>query len=227
MFKKKTSDKIIITIFALFFLGKMLFRDVLKIALFNNFYLKFTSDVIILILVVLLNYNRLFNDYKEKFCAIKIKERIKSIVLLYVVSAMSRLVSSIIFEFCMHRAHIISTNQVKIDSLIKEYPIGAGLLCCIAAPIIEEYIVREIIYMYLTKVGTAVAIIGSGIIFGLLHFSVAINETTILIIGIQSITYIANGIYLGYIRYKYNSLIETIFLHFVLNTVSFLITVLL
>lgn len=95
------------------------------------------------------------------------------------------------------------------------------LLLCVFTPIVEEIIFRKVVYNFFEpKAGHIVAIIGTGVIFGLMH---------VITYGdfIQSIPYILMGIAFGYIYYRANkNIYVTIGVHFLNNFMTFIIYVL-
>lgn len=83
---------------------------------------------------------------------------------------------------------------------------------CILAPTIEELMFRKLLMEPLRPFGDTVAILYSGIAFGLLHMD------------IQQITYtIAAGIFLGYIMVRTNNIWYCVLQHFLFNASSFIL----
>lgn len=95
------------------------------------------------------------------------------------------------------------------------------LLLCILTPVVEEVIFRKVVYNFFEpRTGHIVAIIGTGVIFGLMH---------VITYGdfIQSIPYILMGISFGYIYYRSNkNIYVTIGVHFLNNFMTFAIYIL-
>lgn len=95
------------------------------------------------------------------------------------------------------------------------------LLLCIFTPIVEEVIFRKVVYNFFEpRAGHIVAIIGTGVIFGLMH---------VITYGdfIQSIPYILMGIAFGYIYYRSKkNIYVTIGVHFLNNFMTFTIYIL-
>jgi membrane protease YdiL (CAAX protease family) len=82
-------------------------------------------------------------------------------------------------------------------------------LFVVVAAVVEEFLVRGIIYDALKPYGHGVAIIISSILFGLMHGSIhMLFYTTVL------------GFALGYIRYATNSLLVVTILHALINAVA-------
>ncbi|MDD3122544.1 MAG: CPBP family glutamic-type intramembrane protease [Candidatus Izemoplasmatales bacterium] len=112
-----------------------------------------------------------------------------------------------------------SANESTIASMFSTNPINLVLLfllLCIFTPIVEEIIFRKVVYNFFQpRLGNIVAILGSGLIFGLMHV-VAFSDY------IQSIPYILMGFVFGFIYYvSKKNIFVTIGLHFVNNFVSF------
>ncbi len=86
------------------------------------------------------------------------------------------------------------------------------LLLCVFTPIVEELVFRKATYGLIEKkFGYLPAIIGSGLIFGLMHVIAYMDF-------IQSIPYIAMGLVFGYVYYRSNkNIYVTIGVHFINN----------
>lgn len=114
-----------------------------------------------------------------------------------------------------------SENEMAINSLFSANPLQLTmlfLLLCVFTPIVEEVVFRKVIYTFIEpKSNYKVAIILTGLIFGLMH---------VLAYGdfIQSIPYVMMGITFGYIYWKANkNIYVTIGVHFLNNLLSFVI----
>ncbi len=93
-------------------------------------------------------------------------------------------------------------NPLWIDVLIYIY-------ICLLGPILEELIFRGVLLEGLRKYGNLFGIIMSAVLFGLMHQNIA-----------QCLPAIAIGLVWGYIAVKSGSLIPSIFLHILNNTMS-------
>ncbi|MBN2503724.1 MAG: CPBP family intramembrane metalloprotease [Bacilli bacterium] len=114
-----------------------------------------------------------------------------------------------------------SQNEIMIASMFSDDPLSLFLLflsLCIFAPLIEELVFRKVLYGYLErKLGYAVAIIGSGLIFGLMHV-ISYGDF------IQAIPYVLMGSVFGYIYHRSNrSIYVTIGVHFINNLISYIL----
>ena len=83
------------------------------------------------------------------------------------------------------------------------------LAVVIAAPLFEEFLFRGIMYDALKPFGNGIAILGTSILFGLMHSSVHMLFYAT-----------AAGFALGYIRYATNSLFVVTILHLIVNAVA-------
>lgn len=102
----------------------------------------------------------------------------------------------------------------KTFNIMLNYKIAGFITICILAPIFEEIIFRGIILkgMLNHKVKPVIAIFVSGLIFGLAH----LNPWQFIGAGIL-------GIIFGFIYYRTNSLFLTMLLHFLNNTLSYIL----
>ena len=117
-----------------------------------------------------------------------------------------------------------SQNEMSIQGLFSTDPIQLVLLfflLCIFTPITEEVIFRKVIYNFIEpKGGRILAIIFTGVIFGIMH---------VLSYGdfIQAIPYVLMGITFGYIYYRSKkNILVTIGVHFANNLLSVIIYIL-
>ncbi|XMB72366.1 type II CAAX endopeptidase family protein [Mycoplasmatota bacterium WC30] len=117
-----------------------------------------------------------------------------------------------------------SQNEMAIQNLFSDDPIQLVmlfLLLCVFTPVVEEVIFRKVIYNFFEpKTSHVVAIIATGVIFGLMHV-IAYGDF------IQSIPYIMMGMTFGYIYYRSNkNIFVTIGVHFANNLLSFVLYIL-
>ena len=105
---------------------------------------------------------------------------------------------------------IPKTNAVseEIFKLIEEYNIFVSLfIVSVLVPIVEELLFRGFFYDSIALISNhLVAIIITSILFGLIHMNIE-----------QGIYGFVAGLFLGYIKYKYNRLSYTIFMHLLMN----------
>ncbi len=94
-------------------------------------------------------------------------------------------------------------------------------MLCVFTPIVEEVIFRKVVYNFFQpKLGNIVAILGTGIIFGLMHV-ISFGDF------VQSIPYILMGIAFGYIYYRSNRNIYVVIgVHFINNFITYAMYVL-
>ncbi|MBH1940454.1 CPBP family intramembrane metalloprotease [Mobilitalea sibirica] len=99
-----------------------------------------------------------------------------------------------------------------MNSIFVGHPIMIVIYSVIIAPIVEEMIFRGVM---LNKLRQSFPFIGANIlqaiIFGVYHTNI-----------IQGIYAFANGILLGYICYKFQSILASIFLHMVINAAAYI-----
>lgn len=101
-------------------------------------------------------------------------------------------------------------TMAESEEMLKSFDIPAMLLYTVlVGPIVEELIYRGMVLRFLDQFDKGVAIVGSGVLFGLMH---ANFYQIFMAIGI--------GIFLGYIAEEY-SIKLTIILHMIFNAFSF------
>jgi uncharacterized protein len=112
-----------------------------------------------------------------------------------------------------------SQNEETIASMFTSDPIRLimlFLLLCVFTPILEEVIFRKVIFGFLDRqFGAIVAIIVSGLIFGLMHV-ISYGDF------VQAIPYVMMGGVFGYIyHWSKNNIYVTIGVHFINNFFAF------
>lgn len=117
-----------------------------------------------------------------------------------------------------------ANNQMLINKSLLETPVFTAIITCFFAPIVEETIFREVIYNKLRIFSNEwIAIIISSFLFGLIHISSSIKSGNISDFP-YIITYSALGFILVLAYKKSNSIIGSIYLHFVNNSIAILLT---
>ena len=182
--------------------------------------LMFSESLIVAALFLIIDRNSFKEDFrKTKY---KIKETIGYILTGTVAIYIAMILSTLIFE--VFKIVESSENEETIRSFLsKDFKVLILMFftLCVLTPIVEEVIFRKVTYNFLEKkLGKIVAIIGSGLIFGLMH---------VIMYGdfVQSIPYILMGIILGYMYYlSKKNLFVTISIHFINNFISFLMYIL-
>lgn len=140
----------------------------------------------------------------------------------YFILFASLLLASIILEYL--GVNETSQNEATIRGYFEKDTfrlIVLFFMLCIFTPIVEEVIFRKVVYNFIEpKASKIVAIIGTGVVFGLMH---------VITYGdfIQSIPYILMGIALGYVYYRSNkNIYVSIGAHFLNNFVTYVMYVL-
>ena len=109
-----------------------------------------------------------------------------------------------------------SANEAAIEEMFKSsYGMLIVLLVCIIAPVVEEIVYRGAILRGLEKlkISPAVALIISSLIFGFIHVLTAGDYA-------QVFPYIFMGLALGFVYQKTKSLVASITIHMLINTIS-------
>ncbi len=117
-----------------------------------------------------------------------------------------------------------SQNEETIRSYFEQDGLRLVMLffmLCIFTPIVEEVVFRKVVFNFIEpKTNSIVAIIGTGVVFGLMH---------VITYGdfIQSLPYILMGITFGWIYHRSKkNLLVTIGVHFMNNFFTFLMYIL-
>ncbi len=124
--------------------------------------------------------------------------------------------------FAIAYGAIIGITRFFIDPLIQPFPIEVLLLMVFANAFIEEFIYRSIIQSRLERLlGQGNAWFLIGILFGLAHlisdYSGPFSWDNAVLIVLNSISKIINGMILGIIYMKTRSLIPVVTCHYLLN----------
>jgi membrane protease YdiL (CAAX protease family) len=107
-----------------------------------------------------------------------------------------------------------STNYYETFAAVTDRPIFYGIIFVSLIPgIFEEFLFRGILFNHLSRLSNVkTAIIITGILFAFVHFAF-----------ISLIWLLPFGIFLGYLRYKYNSIFYGMFFHALYNALIFFI----
>lgn len=131
-------------------------------------------------------------------------------------------VALVVAQYILQALNVTTTSQNEntIAGMFNADPIQLlllFLLLCVFTPIVEELVFRKAIYTFFqNKLGHVAGIIGSGLIFGLMHVIAYMDF-------IQSIPYIFMGLVFGYIYFQSKkNIYVTIGVHFINNFVSYL-----
>lgn len=120
-----------------------------------------------------------------------------------------------ISEFVFYKLNVLETGQWK--NFTTAHVVVRGLSICIVAPIVEELIFRGLLFTrFKSRFGLKGAIFIPATLFALIHFKIdegSLSNVWMLMIFIDAVYY-------GYVRYKSNSIIITILLHALGNSVA-------
>ena len=159
------------------------------------------ADVFIIPILVLL-YRKFKTNYELGTGVFKLREFLYVIPIAFSVC----IICNILIGFLP----IPETNAVseEIFKLIEQYNIFVSLfIVSVLVPVVEELLFRGFFYDSINLLSNhIVAIIITSILFGLIHLNIE-----------QGIYGFVAGLFLGYIKYKYNRLSYTIFMHLLMN----------
>lgn len=119
------------------------------------------------------------------------------------------IIGNILADFIPHYG--INKVTEEISKMTEEYNIGVTLvIVTIFIPILEELLFRGFFYDTIKLISNdIIAIILSSIAFAIAHWDLR-----------QSLYALFAGVFIAYIKYKYNSIIYTIFMHLFMNFTS-------
>lgn len=113
----------------------------------------------------------------------------------------------------------LESSEYFYQILNSNFEIVLGFfVICISAPIMEEILYRGILYRALvkSKLSSVSIILISSIVFTLVHTQYGLVDLAVVLIL---------GIYLGWVRYKTNSLVVPIVCHAAINSTSYLMII--
>lgn len=120
----------------------------------------------------------------------------------------------------IYGVHSYEQSAARFFKMTLGHPItmiGAFLAVCVLGPIMEEFLFRGILQTYLkTRIGPKAAILGSSLIFALVHYTHSQSVGNLSLIP----ALFSFACYLGFIYEKQASLFAPIALHITLNTIS-------
>ena len=157
---------------------------------------------IFLIPVLFLLYKKFKKNYELSTGAFNLRQFLYVIPIAFSVC----IICNILIGFLpIPKANAVSE---EIFNLIKQYNIFVSLfIVSVLVPIVEELLFRGFFYDSINILSNhIVAIILTSILFGLIHFNIE-----------QGIYGFIAGLFLGYIKFKYNRLSYTIFMHLFMN----------
>jgi len=175
-------------------------------------FLQVFITAIIFLAVDKVNFKNDWQRFKKTF-----GYHIGQIVVGYILVYVALIVSQYILELL--NVTSTSANENAIADMFSSDPLQLillFLLLCVFTPIVEELVFRKAIYSFFqNKLGHLAGIIGSGLIFGLMHVIAYMDF-------IQSIPYIFMGLVFGYIYYQSKkNIYVTIGVHFINNFVAY------
>ncbi|RRC91913.1 CPBP family intramembrane metalloprotease [Erysipelotrichaceae bacterium OH741_COT-311] len=140
----------------------------------------------------------------------------------YPVLFLSALISSILVSALLDNQ--VVNNQDVIQDMIYNNAVFGFFLVCIFAPLVEEIIFRSIIFQGLKdKYNRSIAYIVSSLFFGFLHIVVILVQKEYYIALVSMIPYAAMGFVLAYFYEKEQHVAGSYLLHFIQNTIGFLL----
>ncbi len=119
-----------------------------------------------------------------------------------------------------------SANQDSINLMMAFTPLLSGLYVCILAPLIEEFTFRFCLFRGIAKKNPKVALIVIACIFGGIHLLASIATGTLREDLVTLPVYLVGGVGLTYAYYREKRIGVSICAHFIYNTISFVMNLL-
>ena len=194
--------------------------DSIKEKTVYGFMINWAYQILLIVLIMVYLKDFLVDSWK-RFISVGIKKNVKSIFLSFLVYIGIYLVTQILL-FVGSADIGISQNQSSVKTYISAYPILTALLSIVVAVFTEECIYRGIIFHTIRKYSKVGAILGSGLMFGLIHVLTTIAKGNV---GIGQILYLIlsysiGGIYLGAVQERYKNIWYSFFVHALWNTLG-------
>lgn len=177
----------------------------------------FICNIVTMIIIMGIYYKTLKNDFKKFFnknFLNNLETPFKYWLIGFIVMIISNLILGIVTKG-------IAGNEEAVRDLMKQAPIYMAFDICIYAPILEELIFRKSIRDITNKKWLYVLL--SGLIFGFLHVIGTLSNPIDLL---YLIPYSSVGLAFAYTYYKTNNIYSTITMHFLHNTMSFILLIL-
>ena len=125
--------------------------------------------------------------------------------IMYGASFFNGIITSIVYNL-VGIENATNANQASVSSIISNYPILAFMFVVVLGPLCEELTYRVGLFSFLRKKHVGLAIVGSALIFALIHFGYSeafSGDYKLLIIEIMAFfSYFSAGIVLGIIYHK-------------------------
>lgn len=135
----------------------------------------------------------------------------------FAITAIMELAFLVLPDFIVEGYNALSQN------LSGTLTLGFILMISVLAPITEELLCRGIVFGFLKKgLSTKASIYISALLFGLMHFGNTTNLSTFIGCLFQVTYAFLLGIFLGYIRVKFKSVVPCCFVHIFANASSYL-----
>ena len=115
-------------------------------------------------------------------------------------------------------------NQAAIDSMLFYAPVPMILCSCLFVPITEECLVRGMIFAPLCRKKPWVAYLVSSTVFAAIHVIASIGQISAMNAVQNVILYLPSGLVLGWVYQRTRTIMASIMLHGMINTVSVILT---
>ena len=125
--------------------------------------------------------------------------------IMYAVNLVGGVINNIVYTIAGIE-ETTNANQASVIEMVKAFPIMSFLMIVILGPVCEELTYRVGLFSFLRKKHVGLAIVGSALIFGLIHFGYKeafSGDPKLLIVEVMSFfNYFSAGIVLGIFYHK-------------------------
>lgn len=132
----------------------------------------------------------------------------------------SMILKSSLGEFFWWLSGSQATNQITLNEIRAKLPVVYYIFTVLIAPIVEELIFRYILYHWLRKINTVVAIIVSSLLFAGLHVIGYLGEAQYIPFVYYFLDYLAPAVLITVLYEKRRNIIICMILHSLINIVA-------
>lgn len=128
-----------------------------------------------------------------------------------------------VFSFFVEDATVI--NNETVSSLVSENTTVMLLFAVIAAPIVEETLVRGVVFGSFHRINRYLAYAASVLLFSAMHIWQYVGDLTFLNLLFNGLVYVPAAVALGWTYEKSGTILCPILLHMIINAIAFGVTI--
>lgn len=185
------------------------------------------KNIVVFVAFLLLmkdNIRLFFNDFKTDGIKENVKWIFKGLLYFFFIRFIYSLFF-VVFKLLVKDALIgvINSepqNEIFLNELLELFPILALVLIVFVAPFLEELIFRYLVFHTFLKVNKYFAIIGSSVVFSLLHVREELSSGRVDVLIFYFASYMTIALALAILYEKKRNIFYCIFLHMINNILS-------